>query len=128
MLGLRLPDMDGRELVARIASDHPDTPAIVVTRIDDVEVAIDAMQRGAWDYVVKRPDHAHVATLPHVVSRAPRAAAARPRAQPLPRRDGSARDRASRHDGRGRDRGPGRARVVREPRARGGVETCRSRP
>jgi signal transduction histidine kinase len=70
MLGLRLPDMDGRELVARIASDHPDTPAIVVTRIDDVEVAIDAMQRGAWDYVVKRPDHAHVATLPHVVSRA----------------------------------------------------------
>jgi signal transduction histidine kinase len=70
MLGLGLPDMEGRDLVARIAAEHPDTPAIVVTRIDDVGVAIDAMQRGAWDYVVKRPDHGHVATLPHVVSRA----------------------------------------------------------
>jgi signal transduction histidine kinase len=70
MLGLRLPDMDGRDLVARIAAEYPDTPAIVVTRIDDVGVAIDAMQRGAWNYVVKRPDHAHVAALPHVVSAA----------------------------------------------------------
>jgi signal transduction histidine kinase len=69
LLGLRLPDMEGRELLARLAADHPETPAVVVTGVDDVEVAIDAMQRGAWDYVVKRPDHRHLDHLRHVVAR-----------------------------------------------------------
>ncbi len=69
LLDLDLPDLDGRELVARIASAHPNTPAVVVTGIDDVAVAIDAMQRGAWDYLVKRPDGSHLAHLHHVVAR-----------------------------------------------------------
>jgi two-component system phosphate regulon sensor histidine kinase PhoR len=69
LLGLRLPDMEGRELLARLAADHPETPAVVVTGVDDIEVAIDAMQRGAWDYVVKRADHRHLDQLRHVLAR-----------------------------------------------------------
>jgi signal transduction histidine kinase len=69
LLDLGPTDMDGRELLARIAAAHPDTPAVVVTGVDDVAVAIDAMQRGAWDYVVKRPDRSHLKDLPHVVAR-----------------------------------------------------------
>ena len=69
LLALRLPDMDGRELLGRIAADHPGTPAVVVTGVDDIGVAIDAMQRGAWDYVVKRADRGHLGHLRHVVAR-----------------------------------------------------------
>ena len=69
LLDLGPTDVDGRELLARIAAAHPDTPAVVVTGVDDVAVAIDAMQRGAWDYVVKRPDRSHLKDLPHVVAR-----------------------------------------------------------
>jgi len=69
LLALALPDMDGRDLLARIAADHPDTPAVIVTGVDDVAVAIDAMQRGAWDYVVGRADGSHRVHLSHVVAR-----------------------------------------------------------
>jgi two-component system, OmpR family, phosphate regulon sensor histidine kinase PhoR len=69
LMGLKLPDMDGRDLLARIAASHPDTPAVVVTRIADLEVAVDAIKCGAWDYVVKRPDVSHLDDLPHVVAR-----------------------------------------------------------
>jgi signal transduction histidine kinase len=70
LLDLTLPDMDGRELIDRITASHPDTPALVVTGVNDLAVAIDAMQRGAWDYIVERGDGSHLIDLPHVVSRA----------------------------------------------------------
>ena len=69
LLALALPDMDGRDLLARMAANHPDTPAVIVTGVDDAAVAIDAMQRGAWDYVVARADGSHLVHLPHVVAR-----------------------------------------------------------
>jgi len=67
-LDLELPEAQGGDLLTRIEADHPDTP-IVVTGVDDVPVVIDAMQRGAWDYVVKRPDGGHLAHLHHVLAR-----------------------------------------------------------
>jgi signal transduction histidine kinase len=69
LLALALPDMDGRDLLARLAAERPDTPAVIVTGVDDVAVAIDAMRRGAWDYVVGRADGSHLVHLPHVVAR-----------------------------------------------------------
>jgi len=70
LLALGLPDMEGRELIARVAAQHPETPAVVVSTVSDLGVAIEAMQRGAWDYVLKRPDRSHLEDLPHVVQRA----------------------------------------------------------
>ena len=69
LMGLKLPDMDGRDLLTRIAATYPDTPAVVVTRIADLAIAVDAIKCGAWDYVVKRPDLSHLDDLPHVVAR-----------------------------------------------------------
>src|SRR2546428_7464785 len=69
LLALALPDMDGRDLLARIAADHPVTPAVIVTGVDDVADAIDAMQRGAWDYVVGRTDGSYLLDLPYFVAR-----------------------------------------------------------
>jgi len=70
LLDLRSPDTERRELLARLATEHPETPAVVVTGVDDVAVATDVMRRGAWDYVVKRPDASHLVALPLVVARA----------------------------------------------------------
>jgi signal transduction histidine kinase len=69
LLGLRLPDTDGLDLLDRLAEMHPDTPAIVVTEIDEAEAAVDALRRGAWDYVVKRAGGGHLEDLPHVIVR-----------------------------------------------------------
>ncbi|MBI3355172.1 MAG: response regulator, partial [Nitrospirae bacterium] len=48
-----LPGMDGLDLVSRIQRMDPNLPVLVVTRMNAVPLAVDAMRRGAFDYVLK---------------------------------------------------------------------------
>lgn len=48
-----LPGMDGLDLVSRIQRIDPNLPVLVVTRMNAVSLAVDAMRRGAFDYVLK---------------------------------------------------------------------------
>ena len=48
-----LPGMDGLDLVSRIQKIDPNLPVIVVTRLNSVPLIVDAMRRGAFDYVLK---------------------------------------------------------------------------
>ncbi len=48
-----LPGMDGLDLVSRIQGIDPNLPVLVVTRMNAVTLAVDAMRRGAFDYVLK---------------------------------------------------------------------------
>jgi DNA-binding NtrC family response regulator len=48
-----LPGMDGLDLVSRLQSIDPNLPVLVVTRMNAVPLAVDAMRRGAFDYVLK---------------------------------------------------------------------------
>jgi DNA-binding NtrC family response regulator len=48
-----LPGMDGLDLVSRIQRIDPNLPVLVVTRMNAVPLAVDAMRRGAFDYVLK---------------------------------------------------------------------------
>ena len=48
-----LPGMDGLDLVSRIQRIDPNLPVLVVTRMNTVPLAVDAMRRGAFDYVLK---------------------------------------------------------------------------
>ncbi len=48
-----LPGMDGLDLVSRIRVIDPNLPVLVVTRMNAVSLAVDAMRRGAFDYVLK---------------------------------------------------------------------------
>ena len=48
-----LPGMDGLDLVSRIQRIDPNLPVLVVTRMNAVSLAVDAMRRGAFDYVMK---------------------------------------------------------------------------
>src|SRR6187402_980533 len=44
---------DGMALLDRVRQVQPDTPMVMVTAIHDIGVAIAAMRRGAYDYLLK---------------------------------------------------------------------------
>jgi len=48
-----LPGLDGLDLVSQIQEIDRNLPVIVVTRMGGVQTAVDAMKRGAYDYVLK---------------------------------------------------------------------------
>lgn len=50
---MMLPGMSGLDLVSRIQSIDPNLPVLMVTRVNAVSQAVDAMRRGAFDYVLK---------------------------------------------------------------------------
>ncbi len=50
---LRMPGMSGVELLGRLQDDHPGLPVVVITAYGSIESAVDAMRRGAYDYVTK---------------------------------------------------------------------------
>jgi DNA-binding NtrC family response regulator len=66
ILDLRLPDMEGLEVLLRIKEMDEYIGVIVVTAVGDVKTAVRAMQAGASEYLVKPFD---VETLQAVVSR-----------------------------------------------------------
>ncbi|GAA6135876.1 two-component system response regulator PilR [Oceaniserpentilla sp. 4NH20-0058] len=50
---MRLPDGSGLDLVADMQTQHPNTPVVVITAYGSVEVAIEAMKEGAFDFLAK---------------------------------------------------------------------------
>ncbi len=50
---LRMPEMDGVELLAKIRSKNADLPVIVITAHGTVETAVTAMRHGASDYLLR---------------------------------------------------------------------------
>lgn len=50
---LRMPRMDGMELLRRIKASSSKTPIIVITAFGTIESAVEAMREGALDYVTK---------------------------------------------------------------------------
>jgi len=50
---LRMPGMSGMELLAEARRRYPHMVFLVTTGVDDVEVGVQAMRSGAYDYLVK---------------------------------------------------------------------------
>ncbi len=50
---MRLPDMDGLELLPKIKALRPETEVIIVTGYGSIQTAIEAMREGAFHYVTK---------------------------------------------------------------------------
>lgn len=50
---LKMPNMGGLELLEHIQSDHRDVLAVIMTGFGTVETAIEAMKKGAYDYILK---------------------------------------------------------------------------
>jgi len=53
LLDLRMPEMDGFEVQARLLLTNPGLPVIVVTAQGDVQTAVRAMKAGAVDFIEK---------------------------------------------------------------------------
>src|SRR5690348_5545370 len=50
---LQMPGMSGLQLIEEARKNHPRSAYMVITGVDDIHVGIDAMKRGADDYLVK---------------------------------------------------------------------------
>ena len=50
---VRMPGMDGRTLLAELHARHPATKVVLMTAFGSVDDAVEAMQAGAYSYVVK---------------------------------------------------------------------------
>jgi two-component system nitrogen regulation response regulator GlnG len=62
---IRMPGMDGLELLEKIQVSHPDLPIIVMTAHSDLESAVSAFHGGAFEYLPKPFDIQEVVDLAH---------------------------------------------------------------
>lgn len=71
LLDYQLPDLSGLEFLARFADEAGELPAPVIklTGTTDAAVAVEAMRRGARDYLVKDGDGQYLQLLPAVIRR-----------------------------------------------------------
>lgn len=56
LLDIMMPGVHGVEVLRRIKRIHPDIKAIMITAVDDKDIASEAMAEGAADYVTKPLD------------------------------------------------------------------------
>ena len=67
LLDIKMPGMDGMELEARLKEADPDLIVIMMTGYATVETAVEALKRGAYDYLTKPVDPDE---LSHLVAKA----------------------------------------------------------
>lgn len=50
---VRMPKMDGMEFLTRLTALDPDLPVVMITAHGDVQMAVEAMRQGAYDFIEK---------------------------------------------------------------------------
>ncbi len=55
-LDLKLPDANGLTLLPDLRSRYPDMPVVILTAHDNLDAAIEAVRKGAHDYLLKPLD------------------------------------------------------------------------
>jgi DNA-binding response OmpR family regulator len=56
VVDVKMPGMDGLELLRRLRRDHPSLPVVLLTGHASVELGVEGMELGAFDYVLKPID------------------------------------------------------------------------
>ncbi len=71
LLDYHLPDMNGLEFLAELRNDQGEilVPVIMLTGADNASVAVEAIKRGAQDYLVKDSNLQYLELLPAVIQR-----------------------------------------------------------
>nr|WP_321464422.1 sigma-54 dependent transcriptional regulator [uncultured Desulfobulbus sp.] len=63
LLDMRLPDLDGLEILGRIKALRPETEVIIITGYKSVESAVEAIRKGAFHYIAKPVNLAEIRLL-----------------------------------------------------------------
>lgn len=63
------PELNGLQILRRLAANELRPPAIMVAAEDDAAVVIDAMRLGVADFVIKSEDASHIQLLPAIIER-----------------------------------------------------------
>ncbi len=50
---IKMPEVTGTELLGKIHNMYPDMPVILMTAYADLETAVDALRKGAFDFIIK---------------------------------------------------------------------------
>ena len=50
---IRMPELNGLQLLESMIEEYPDTAAIMITAVADVNTAVGTMKQGAYDYITK---------------------------------------------------------------------------
>jgi DNA-binding NtrC family response regulator len=53
---IKMPKLDGLEFLTRANEKNPDVPIIMISGHGTIETAVDAVKKGAYDYIAKPPD------------------------------------------------------------------------
>ncbi len=53
---IKMPKMDGIEFLEKAKSINPDVPIIIISGHGNIDTAVDAVKKGAYDYISKPPD------------------------------------------------------------------------
>jgi DNA-binding NtrC family response regulator len=56
LLDMDMPQVHGREVLKYVKEKHPDIEVIVITGVEDVQLAVESMKGGAYDYLCKPID------------------------------------------------------------------------
>ncbi len=68
LVDLRMPEIDGLEVLKTITQQSPDTPIIVVSGTGIIGDAVAAIRKGAWDYIIKPIENFDI--LDHIIRKA----------------------------------------------------------
>lgn len=53
---IKMPKIDGLEFLQKVTETNPETPVIMISGHGNIETAVDAVKKGAFDYISKPPD------------------------------------------------------------------------
>ena len=53
---IKMPKMDGIEVLLRLQELNPDLPVVMISGHGTIDTAVDALKKGAYDYISKPPD------------------------------------------------------------------------
>jgi DNA-binding NtrC family response regulator len=56
LLDIFMPEMNGLELLEKIYAVYPQIPVVVITAVHEVQIALNAIKLGAYEFITKPPD------------------------------------------------------------------------
>jgi len=57
LLDMDMPEVTGRDVLQYVRQTHPEIEVIILTGVEDVELAVESMKKGAYDYLCKPVDN-----------------------------------------------------------------------